>query len=182
MIQQLLLYGDLIVAGGILAWVGWRWWGKQDVRTLKLWGWGVCLGALWEFPLYWAGPAFSATPPYRLLASFPVAGWLQPVSHSIWDGGLLLIGAWLAQRYTATDIWTNVKGRALWIMVGWGVGSALIIEVIGSMGIWEYIPSWWNPELFLFQGKSITALAPMTWAIAPVVFYVGGVWGLTWTK
>lgn len=179
MLASILLYGDLLIAALILMWVAWRVWRKGDRRTGFLFLLGVGLGCLWEFPLYAIGPEFSDHPPYRLLQPFPIAPIWQPISHSIWDGGLFLLGIGLATRLLRQDIWQQFMPQALLILVAWGVGSALVIEILGSNGIWEYIPSWWNPQLFTVQGKSITALAPMTWAIVPVIHYLLGRWGIS---
>jgi hypothetical protein len=54
----------------------------------------------------------------------------------------------------------------------WGVSSALVIEIIGGYGIWEYIPNRWNIEVFKVNERSITSLPIMIWAIAPVVHYL----------
>ena len=41
----------------------------------------------------------------------------------------------------------------------------------GSGG-WEYNPSWWNPSLFLFNGRHITLVPQLIWLAAPVLFYL----------
>jgi len=132
---------------------------------------GCRLGALWEFPLYFIGPEFSDTPPYRLLVAFPVHPILQPISHSFWDGALFMIGIYLIRQMLPNNPFLPFNWKALGVYVLWGIGSALTLEIIGSMGIWEYIPNQWNVVLFQVKGKNITSLAPLTWTIAPIIHY-----------
>ena len=61
-------------------------------------------------------------------------------------------------------------------MVIWGISSALIIEVVGSMGGWIYTTRWWNPALFQVNAGSITLLPLMIWGISPIIFYGIALW------
>ncbi|MEM6380102.1 MAG: hypothetical protein AAF705_18050 [Bacteroidota bacterium] len=173
MLSSLLIWTDLIIAILLIAgFVGAYLRKKLSLFHLQLFGLGILLGALWEWPLYWIGPEFSTSPPYRLLHPFPLHPITQPVSHMIWDGGLFMGGIFFVESVLPRPHFQSFSWVELGVYVIWGIGSALLFEILGAMGIWEYIPSNWNPELFQINGKSITALAPATWLIAPIFHYI----------
>ena len=175
--QTGLIWTDVCVALFLLIFFAWGWYTKRiPLFFLRLFLAGTLLGALWEWPLYFAGPEFSAHPPYRLLVSFPLHPILQPICHMIWDGGLCMMGISVIIFFSPPPYFQTFRLKELGIYILWGISSALCMEILGALGIWEYIPSRWNPELFQVQGKSITLLAPLTWAIAPIFHYLLAIW------
>ena len=138
----------------------------------KLFWWGCLLGALWEFPIFLMGPEFLANPLYRVFGTFPIHPISQFISHSIWDGGLFMIGIRIARWAAPAPHFQKFSFRELLPYIIWGVSSAVVIEIIGSYGIWEYIPNRWNVEWFKVNDRSITSLPIMIWAVAPVVHYL----------
>jgi len=172
---NLILYSDPLIALMVLLGFTWAYLRGSLSRPLYLLFWvGVGLGLCWELPLFLAGPEFSENPPYRLLSPFPIHPHLQWIGHSLWDGGLFMAGLGLVFGLRPAPHLRKFDFRELAVLILWGIGSAIVLEIIGSLGIWEYIPSWWNPELFQVNGRSITALAPLTWMIAPIPFYLIG--------
>ncbi|MCI4671318.1 MAG: hypothetical protein MRZ79_24470 [Bacteroidia bacterium] len=171
--ETLILYADPLIALSILLGLSWGYFsGKLSKRLYQLFWIGVWLGLSWELPLFLIGPEFSSVPPYRLLAPFPIHPQLQWICHSFWDGGLFMLGLYIIRISYGGSDFQEFKWKELVTMISWGVSSAVFLEMLGSMGIWEYIPSWWNPEMFKFRGKSITALAPITWFVASCIFYL----------
>ena len=171
--EYVLLYADPIIALILLVGFTWAWLSRQISSKMYLLFWiGALLGICWELPLFLTGPEFSETPPYRLMAPFPIHPQLQWICHSIWDGGLFMAGLGLVRLILQGPHLQKFDGREQGILIVWGLISSIVLEIVGSFGIWEYIPSWWNPELFKLQSRSITALAPATWVVAPIIFYL----------
>ncbi|MEO0895747.1 MAG: hypothetical protein AAFY71_05085 [Bacteroidota bacterium] len=146
--------------------------GKLHANMYLLFWIGVFLGLCWELPLFLMGNNPEGIPPYKLLAPFPIHPQLQWISHSLWDGGLFMAGIALIKLSCPTPVFKKFSFRELGVFILFGIASALLLEVLGSFGIWEYIPNWWNPELFKVNGRSITALAPLTWMVVPTIFYL----------
>ena len=134
---------------------------------------GCLIGATWEFTFHFMGPEYTDQPIYQLLNEWPLPPLLLPVTHSLWDGGLFLIGMALVYQLTEAPHFTRWNWRQLGVMVGWGITSAVTIEIMGAVGGgWVYIPQPWNPQIFTINGSAITLAPILIWTVAPIVFYV----------
>ncbi|MGF1507144.1 MAG: hypothetical protein GYB64_09865 [Chloroflexi bacterium] len=164
---------DVLIALGIVITVSVLYGTKvMGQFTFSLFVLGCALGSVWEFGLH-AAQALSAEPIFRHLTEWPLPTLLQPLLHSFWDGGLFLIGVGLVVWLLPAPHFEHFRPAELLVLLGWGVGSALLIEVIASAGAWEYIPRPWNPALFTVNGVTITALPLMIWFVASILFYIG---------
>jgi hypothetical protein len=164
---------DLMIGAGILlAVAGLYTTGRMSRFKLWLFIAGCVIGAFWEFPLHFAGPEYSDDPIYIQLTEFPLPPILQPALHCIWDGALFLISALLVERFTGPPHFTRFRWPELSVLLIWGLASALVIELIGSMGGWVYTVRWWNPALIEVNSGAITLLPLLIWTVAPIVFYV----------
>lgn len=133
---------------------------------------GCLVGTLWELPLHFAGPKYSSDPIFTPITHFPLPAILQPLLHCIWDGAIFMIGVWLMEQFTPAPHFDQFQWNELLVLMAWGIGSAIVVECIGTMGGWVYTVRRWNPVLFRFNGQNITLLPIAIWGIAPIVFYV----------
>lgn len=145
--------------------------GKIDRFAVRLFGLGCALGAIWELALHFHGPAYTDRPVFLQLSEWPLPAILQPLLHAVWDGGIFLLGVWWVHLGCAHPCFVRFRPCELGVLLMWGVGSALAVEVSASAGGWVYVPSDWNPVLFLHAGRPITLLPIAIWTVAPIVFY-----------
>jgi hypothetical protein len=133
---------------------------------------GCTIGALWEIPFYFIGPGFLADPLYVIKAPLPYPLFLLHCLHCFWDGGLLMIGVWLVHKICRAPYFTRFKFQELLVLLVWGGLQELAVELTstGSSG-WAFVPHWWNPAMFQFNGSAITLLPQLIWVAAPVIFY-----------
>ncbi len=145
----------------------------QQISTfhLSLFLVGCLVGTLWEFPLHFGGPRYSRNPIFTSLSQFPLPAILQPALHCIWDGALFMVGVWLAEQVTPVPHFDQFRWQAVLALLVWGVGSAVVIECVGTMGGWVYSVRRWNPVLFRFNQQNITLLPIAIWTAAPLLFY-----------
>lgn len=113
----------------------------------------------------------------------PVLEWVRPppvhylvlmVSHTLWDGGLFLIGVWLVQRLCRAPAFQKFSWREQAVLLIYGQVSELLVELSSTMNDgWVFITGyWWNPTIFWFNGHPITLMPQLVWLAAPVVFYL----------
>ena len=132
---------------------------------------GILIGSTWEIGFYFAGPHFSETPIYTQFQDFPGHPLAQTLSHSVWDGGLFMIGYWLVVLLVK-DPFQKFQGKELGIMMVFGGVQELIVELVALYSrAWTYNVRWWNPSLFEFGYGQITPLPQLIWFVAPMVFY-----------
>ncbi|MFX0097984.1 MAG: hypothetical protein ACFFCS_00265 [Candidatus Hodarchaeota archaeon] len=132
---------------------------------------GCFLGLFWELPISISSDT-GIYPATHFIVQPPVHYSVIIITHTLWDGGLFLVGVWLVRRICKKPHFTKFSGKELAILVIWGQLSELGVELISTFsGGWEYIPYWWNPVLFLFNGQNITLLPQLIWLAAPIVFY-----------
>lgn len=132
---------------------------------------GCLVGALWEFPLHFAGPEYSSDPIFVSLTEFPLPPIMQPILHCVWDGALFMIGVWLIHNLTPNPYFAQFQLAEVGILLVWGLLSAIVIECVGTMGGWVYTVRSWNPVLFRFNEQNITLLPIAIWTMAPPIFY-----------
>jgi hypothetical protein len=134
---------------------------------------GCALGLTWEVPVF----VLSAHD-----TGVPLLGWVRPLplpypvfllAHTLWDGGLLLVGLWLLRLLAPAPQLARFRWRELGVLLAWGQASALAVEVSSTASDgWAYLPRyWWNPTLFAVGGHPVTLLPLLVWLAAPVAFY-----------
>ncbi len=136
---------------------------------------GFLLGLCWELPLSIANE-ISSLPPARFIIPpplpSPVSTILIIITHSLWDGGLFLLGVLLIRIMCKKPIFERFKSCEFAIMIIYSQVSELIVELTSTFSnAWEYIEYWWNPRLFIFNGHNITLLPQLIWLAAPIIFY-----------
>ncbi|MCA9912946.1 MAG: hypothetical protein KC496_06340 [Anaerolineae bacterium] len=168
---------DVLSSIGIVASILMLWlMGRLSTTLLRLFVVGCLIGTLWEFPLHFLGPEYSDNPIYIQLTEFPLLPILQPALHCLWDGAIFLVGIGLVWRPTPAPHFSRFRWDELAVLMLWGLGSAIVVELVGSMGGWIYVESWWNPALFWVNSGAITLLPLMIWLVAPMVFYGAVLW------
>lgn len=134
---------------------------------------GCGIGALWEIPFYFIGPYYSDTPLYILETPPPYPLFLLHAVHCFWDGGLLMIGVLLVYRFSRWPHFTRFQFSELLILLVWGGLQELAVELASTgSSAWVFVPHWWNPAMFQFQGHDITLLPQLIWVAAPILFYL----------
>lgn len=137
---------------------------------------GFILGLMWEVKLIIANE-MSPFPPASYIIPTPLPSPYSSITiiitHSLWDGGLFLLGVWFVQLICKKPILEKFKPSELIILLIYGQISTLIVELLStSSGGWEYYVYVWNPLLFSFLGHNITLLPQLIWVLAPIAFYV----------
>jgi hypothetical protein len=147
--------------------------GRISRFVWRLFWLGTALGLTWELPLSLLN-AYSAThPAARFIQPLPTHFSVLIVLHSFWDGGLFLVGVWLAAKSYPGRWFERFRLGELLVLLLWGQASELAVELLSTFNHgWAYIPYWWNPSLFRFSGSDITLLPQLIWLAAPVVFYL----------
>ena len=149
---------------------------RADRVTQYIWRlfWvGVCLGLTWEVPIFVLSVEKTSVPIITFVRELPVHYVIFLISHSLWDGGLFLIGVFLIHQLCDSPVLTGFRTQELMVLLIWGQVSALAVE-IGSIlnSGWVYITAYpWNPVLFELNGHGITLLPQLIWLAAPIVFY-----------
>ena len=164
---------DYVAAGLILAVVLILFFLKKINRfVLSLFFLGFLIGLTWELPLGLAREleipiaTFTNTKPFM---PFP----LHSIIHSLWDGGIFLIGVGFIWLYSKEAFFNSFNLKELLILEAWGQVQSFIIELSSILGGgWEYIPCWWNPSLFVINGHCFTLFPQLVWVVAGVVFYI----------
>jgi hypothetical protein len=140
---------------------------------------GCLIGATWEFTFMLLGPEFAySVNPWP----FGLSGWPKKLSHSIWDGGIFMVGVWLCRRMLSErPLFTAFDWRELAIMEGWGVFQGFLVEYLFVGRVWFYVPLPWNPVIIppLPGGASevgYTLIPQLVWTVASIVFYLALLW------
>ena len=112
------------------------------------------------------------TPVAKFLRPMPVNFMVVVIIHSLWDGGLFLIGVWLIYKICSAPYLERFKTSELAVLLIFGQVQELFIELSSTYNDgWAWISYWWNPSLFIFNGHDITLLPQFIWFAAPIVFY-----------
>lgn len=163
---------DYILAGLILVVVLILFFSKKiNAYVLYLFFLGFLIGLIWEIPLGLTRElnipiaTFSNSRP---LLPFPIHG----IIHSIWDGGIFLIGVGFIWFYSKDSFFSRFNIVELVILEIWGQLQSFFIELSSILGGgWEYIPYWWNPSLFVINGHHFTLFPQLIWVFASILFY-----------
>ncbi len=133
---------------------------------------GFALGLCWEAPLSLLNQYSVTHPAAKFLTPLPTHFSVLIIMHSFWDGGLFLIGVGLVYLANKARWFEKFQVRELLILIAWGQASELWVELMSTYNQgWAYIPYWWNPSLFKFNGSDITLLPQLIWLVAPVIYY-----------
>ncbi len=133
---------------------------------------GVLIGLTWELSFHFMGPEYSSDPLFTVSDPYPLLPILQPLLHSLWDGGLFMIGTLIVHIFCKSPRLHKFRWQELGVLLAWGLCSSLVIEIMAAIGgLWEYVPRWWNPVLFIINGNKVTLLPHLVWSVAPIVFY-----------
>ncbi len=115
---------------------------------------------------------YSPYPPARFLTPMPTHFIVIVIAHSLWDGGLFLIGFWLVKKTCPTPHFKKYNLNEIGVLVAWGQLQEIIVEMTSTYNeAWEYNVYWWNPVLFEFNSHNITLLPQLIWLVAALVFY-----------
>lgn len=137
----------------------------------RLYWLGVCIGLTWEVTFFFLGPEFSVAPLFIFFSRSPLPPWLLPLFHSLWDGGLFIVGLLLIRLLPGPHL-ARFRWDELLVMLAWGQAQELCVELSATAaGLWTYLPHPWNPVLFPFGQGQITLLPQLVWLVAPLVFY-----------
>ena len=136
---------------------------------------GCLIGSAWEFTFLFLGPEFLHSVkewPYGL------GGWPRKLSHSIWDGGLFMVGIYFCKRYLPSPLFKSFNKKELGIMLSWGIFQELLVEYLFNGRVWIYEPLPWNPIIIpVLPGSAplspgYTLIPQAVWVIAPLLFYL----------
>ena len=146
--------------------------GRFQPRVWKLYWIGCLIGLTWEVPMFLSGPEFQSEPFIYLVNDFPLHPVMHPFLHTLWDGGLFLIGYWLTLQLCKSPILQRFRWQELGIMILWGQLSELAVEVSAtSVGAWTFAEKPYNPALFSIGDRFVTVIPQAIWLLAPIVFY-----------
>ena len=136
---------------------------------------GCLIGSTWEFTFLYLGPDF-----VHSVKEWPLGlgGWPRKISHSIWDGGLFMIGVFLCERFLKAPLFQRFDLKELTVILLWGIFQELLVEYLFNGRVWIYPPLPWNPIIIPTMPGS-AALSPgytlipqAVWVVAPIIFYV----------
>ena len=146
---------------------------KIERYTVALFWIGAVLGLTWEVPIFLLSVPRAAHPVITYIQPQPVHYLFFLVAHTLWDGGLFLVGVWLVKKLCRPPHFARFRLCELGILLVYGQVSELIVELtsITNRG-WAYVAGYWyNPVLFPVGGYRITLLPQLIWLASPVVFY-----------
>tara|TARA_B100000214_G_scaffold371231_1_gene347221 strand:- start:269 stop:835 length:567 start_codon:yes stop_codon:yes gene_type:complete len=144
-------------------------------RTYHYMFWIGCLiGSTWEFTFLYLGPEF-----VHSVKEWPLGlgGWPRKLSHSIWDGGLFMIGVFLCEKYLPRPLFVRFNKKELSIFLSWGIFQELLVEYLFNGRVWIYEPLSWNPVIIpRLPGSAelcpgYTLIPQAVWVVAPIIFY-----------
>ncbi len=147
--------------------------GYIDPRLWRMFWFGCFLGLFWEVPVFVLSKH----------GSVPFITWERPlpahylvflVAHTLWDGGLFVVGVWLVKLLCPAPALTRFRWDELAVLVAWGQVSSVGVEVSSVWNdAWVYVAGyWWNPTLATLNGHPLTLWPQIPWLVAPVVFYL----------
>ena len=146
--------------------------GKIDGFVWRLFWIGCALGLTWELPLSLINEYSECCPVATFIQPLPTHFSVIVITHSFWDGGLFLAGVALVYLICGKDSFEEFRVRELAVLVVYGQVSEIIVELLSTFNdAWAYVPYWWNPSMFKFNGHDITPLPQVIWLVAPIVFY-----------
>lgn len=147
--------------------------GLIDGLIWRLFWIGCGLGLTWEVPMQVLNELVAGHAVHVYTRPPPVHFSAIIISHSLWDGGLFLLGVVLVRVFCGKPLFQKFRSCELAVLVLWGQASELWVELTSIMGeAWSYVPGPWNPSLFIFNGRDVTLLPQLIWLAAPIAFYL----------
>lgn len=148
--------------------------GRIDRFTWRLFWLGCTLGLTWEIPMFVLSGEATGLPLLTWVRPLPVPYGILMVSHTLWDGGLFLIGVWLVRRLCRPPTFAIFRWQELAVLLVYGQLSELLVELSSTLNDgWVFVTDYgWNPTLFHFHGHPITLMPQLVWLGAPVIFYL----------
>jgi hypothetical protein len=136
---------------------------------------GCFIGATWAFTFLFFGHGFFPPVP---VWPYGLSGWPRPLSPSIWDGGIFMVGIFLCDPYLKGPLFNSFHKNELFVMLSWGLFPELFVEYLFYGRVWIYDPLPWNPIIIpplpgtasLSPGS--TLIPPAVWVVAPILFYL----------
>ena len=175
LIDYFFLFGDYFVSLSLLVYFV-RAYQKQYMSKYLICAFfvGCFIGSTWELTFHFLGDTFLH--PIKVWP-WGLDGLPKKLSHSVWDGGLFMIGAWLCIKFVPGPHFTKFNSRELVIMESWGIFQELLVEYLFNGRVWVYEELSWNPVIIPpLPGSATTigfTLIPQAvWVVAPVVFYL----------
>ena len=169
------LIGDFTVAIALL--IGFIFAKKNNLISsayYKLFWIGCFIGATWEFTFLFLGD--EVLYPVKIWP-YGLSGWPRKFSHSIWDGGIFMLGIYFCQKYLKGPLFQSFNKNELLIMLSWGIFQELLVEYLFNGRVWIYEPLPWNPIIIpplpgsAYLSPGYTLIPQAVWVIAPIVFY-----------
>ena len=144
---------------------------KINKNTWILYWVGVGIGLLWEIPIGLSREM-----------GFPLAEFIKPrpvlpfplhsIMHSLWDGGIFLVGIYLVFKLLSSPYFKTVNKNELMIFILWGQVQSVILEIASLVvGLWNYIPTWFNPSIFEINEHYFTLYPKYVWLFGSIIFY-----------
>ena len=133
---------------------------------------GAAIGLTWEIPMFVGSYETTFFVTLTTISPYPYHYLIFMVSHSLWDGGLFLLGYWLVKLICKSPQFDEFNVKELVILIIYGQIQEIIVE-IGAVSnkAWTFIVYPWNPALFFFNGYTITIYPQICWLYGILVFY-----------
>jgi hypothetical protein len=132
---------------------------------------GAAIGLTWEIPMF-VGSYERIFITIETLRPYPFHYLIFMISHTLWDGGLFLIGYWLVLLLCKAPNFENFNIKELGILIIYGQIQEIMVEFAAvSNSTWTFIVYWWNPALFYINGYPITLYPQICWLFGILIFY-----------
>ncbi len=147
--------------------------GRISVRWWRLFWLGAAVGLTWEVPIFVLS-TYTSVPIVSWPTALPLSPMILMVSHTLWDGGLFIVGVWLVRLLRRAEPLRSFRPSELVILILWGQLSELCVELSATLNnAWAFVPTYsFNPVLFPFRGHAITLLPQLIWLAAPIAYYL----------
>ncbi len=133
---------------------------------------GAAIGLTWEIPMFIGSAETTYFVTIETIRPYPYHYLIFMISHTLWDGGLFLMGYWLVLLLCKSPNFEHFNIKELIILIVYGQIQELIVEIGAvSNSAWTFIVYWWNPALFHVNGYPITLYPQLVWLYGPIVFY-----------
>jgi len=133
---------------------------------------GAAIGLTWEIPMF-VGSYENIFVTIEIIRPYPYHYLIFMISHTLWDGGLFLIGYWLVQLLCKSPHFNKFNIKELIILIAYGQIQEILVELGAvSNSAWYFIVYWWNPALFYVNGYPLTLYPQLVWLYGSIVFYI----------
>ena len=133
---------------------------------------GAAIGLTWEIPMFVGSYETTFFVTLTTISPYPYHYLIFMVSHTLWDGGLFLLGYWLVKLICKSPQFDEFNVKELVILIIYGQIQEIIVEIGAvSNDAWTFIAYTWNPALFFFNGYPITIYPQICWLYGILMFY-----------